>query len=180
MEASTWAFSSSIKSKHSSRQVEAPRYLRKLMVIKYVYADNILYTLTLPTIKLSILLMYRRIFSRVKIFQYFTFAVGFLLLGWLIGVLLAQIFTCVPVNGAWDIIVQASAKCIDTTAFYYGNAISNLLTDVIILCLPMPLIWQLQMNTHKKLALSGVLLLGSLYGVSSPPLQYAHCVQRLY
>lgn len=129
-------------------------------MLQLVYIDNIFYALTLPTIKLSILLMYKRIF-RVKPFQYATIAVGLIVLGWMIGVIFAQIFTCTPVEGAWNpAVVQ---HCIDQTKFYYGNAIANLLTDVIILCLPLPLIWRLQMTTHRKYALSGVFLLGSLY-----------------
>lgn len=108
--------------------------------------------------------MYSRIF-RVKPFQYVAAAVGLIVAGWMIGVVFAQIFTCTPVEGAWRITV--ARHCIDQIKFYYGNAIANLLTDVIILCLPLPLIWRLNMSTRKKRALSGVFLLGGLY--DSPP-----------
>ena len=72
-------------------------------------------------------------------------------------------------EGAWNPAV--AQLCIAQTKFYYGNAIANLLTDVIILCLPLPLIWRLNMTTHKKTALSGVFLLRGLY--DSPSLLYS-------
>ncbi|ERF70232.1 hypothetical protein EPUS_00420 [Endocarpon pusillum Z07020] len=139
-----------------------PNQIEKFLL--FVYVDNIFYALTLPTIKFSILLMYSRIF-RVKPFQYVAAAVGLIVAGWMIGVVFAQIFTCTPVEGAWKITV--ARHCIDQIKFYYGNAIANLLTDVIILCLPLPLIWRLNMSTRKKRALSGVFLLGGFVCISS-------------
>ncbi|KKA17702.1 hypothetical protein T310_8356 [Rasamsonia emersonii CBS 393.64] len=142
-----------------------PDQLERFLLI--VYIDNIFYALTLSTIKFSILLMYRRIF-RSKTFRHVTLAVGLLVLGWMIGVVFAQIFTCTPVKGAWDPAV--AQHCIGTTKFYYGNAIANLLTDVVILCLPLPLVWRLNITTHRKLAISGIFLLGGLY--DPPPFEW--------
>lgn len=104
--------------------------------------------------------MYRRLFPTKK-FGYATAAVGAIVLGWMISVVLVQIFTCSPVDAAW--IPTKADHCIDQTKFYYGNSISNLLTDVIILCLPMPLIWRLHMTLEKKLGVTTVLLMGGLY-----------------
>jgi hypothetical protein len=83
--------------------------------------------------KLSILLFYRRIFA-TRIFRQITNAVGFVVLAWFAAVILVSIFSCVPVNGYWDRTVPAT--CIDSRAFYLGNSIANILTDVIILTLP--------------------------------------------
>lgn len=108
--------------------------------------------------------MYRLVF-RGKAFRHVMIAVGLLVLGWMIGVVFAQIFTCTPVQRAWNPTVER--HCIGTTKFYYGDAIANLLMNVVILCLPLPLIWRLNITTHRKLAISGIFLLGSLY--DSPP-----------
>ncbi|RAL17774.1 uncharacterized protein BO97DRAFT_402275 [Aspergillus homomorphus CBS 101889] len=131
-----------------------------------VYIDNLCYALTLPTIKLSILLMYRRLFP-TKTFGYATAAVGAIVLGWMISVVLAQILTCLPVDAAWNLSKAADSHCIDQMKFYYGNSISNLLTDVIILCLPLPLIWRLKMTHEKKLGVTAVLLMGGFICIAS-------------
>ena len=130
-----------------------------IIYIQCIYVDNIIYAICLPTIKVSILLLYRRIFP-TQSFRLASLLVGLLVLTWMIATLTVQIFSCKPIEASWK---PALAKyCIDTKKFYYGNAISNLLTDVIILCLPMPLIWRLNMSKERKFLLSGVFLLGSL------------------
>ena len=43
-----------------------------------------------------------------------------------------------------------------------GNAIPNIITDVIILALPMGKVWHLQMSRGRRLAVSGMFLLGGL------------------
>ena len=126
-----------------------------------MYINNIFYSLTLPTVKLSLLCMYWKIFGRVKAFHYATIVVGMIVIGWMIGTLFAQVFTCIPVQGAWE--PEIGARCIDQVKFYYGNAISNVITDVIILVMPLHLVWHLQMSVQRKIGLSLVILLGSLW-----------------
>jgi len=55
-----------------------------------------------------------------------------------------------------------SGHCINVEWFYRAMAIPNTLTDGLILALPMPLIWRLQLPKRQKIALCGVFLLGSL------------------
>ena len=43
-----------------------------------------------------------------------------------------------------------------------GFVISDVLTDVMILIIPLPIVWKLQMSTKNKVGLSGVFLLGLL------------------
>lgn len=127
--------------------------------LQLAYIDNIFYALTLPTIKIALLVMYRRIFP-MKAFLYATLVVGVIVIAWMISVVLAQIFTCSPVEGAWNVAV--ADHCIDQIKFYYGNSVSNVLTDVAILCLPMPMIWRLNLSKAKKWAVTGAFLAGGL------------------
>ena len=39
----------------------------------------------------------------------------------------------------------------------------NVITDFLILCLPLPRLWKLQMSRETKLQLIGILSIGSLY-----------------
>ncbi|KAL2845824.1 hypothetical protein BJX68DRAFT_256694 [Aspergillus pseudodeflectus] len=129
-----------------------------------VYIDNLFYALTLPTIKISILFMYHRLFP-VRKFTYASIVVGLIVTGWMVSVVTVQIFTCTPVRGAW--IPSAADHCINQTKFYYGNSVSNVLTDVCILAMPMPLIWRLKMSRRKKVAVTGILLMGGFVCISS-------------
>lgn len=50
--------------------------------------------------------------------------------------------------------------CINSTNFYIGITVPNIVFDVMTVILPIHQIWRLQMDKEKKLALTGVFLLG--------------------
>ncbi len=54
-------------------------------------------------------------------------------------------------------------SCIDISKLYLGNAIPNIITDVIIIIVPIPMIWDLKITRSQRIALCGVFLMGSLY-----------------
>ena len=86
---------------------------------------------------------------------------GIVLLWWIICQFIS-IFQCTPINHFWDE-EQVTGHCIHIERFLQGQAIPNIITDIILLALPMPLIWKLHLPQGQKLALCGVFLLGSLY-----------------
>ncbi|KAJ5962533.1 hypothetical protein N7501_007474 [Penicillium viridicatum] len=95
------------------------------------FTNEISYTLLIPTIKVSILILYRRIFSVPK-FQRTSLLAG----------------------GLNQPGIYINAKS------FFGNAISNLLIDVIILTLLIPMVLQLQLRLSQKLTILGIFLLG--------------------
>lgn len=111
--------------------------------------------------KISILLLYRRVFDTV-IFKKAILMVGFLCITWLFGNIFTELFLCHPMSAAWDPKLVFSNHCGDFQAFLVGITMSNMLLDVIILCMPLPMVWNLILSTRKKLEVSGVFLLGSL------------------
>ena len=121
---------------------------------------EILYTLSLVAIKISILQLYRSIFPG-RGFTITTSVVGAGVIAWGIAVILVSIFQCNPVRGEWDLTVPAT--CISVEHFYIGNAVPNIAMDAIILALPIPNVWALQMSLRQKYVVSGLFLLGGLY-----------------
>ena len=57
---------------------------------------------------------------------------------------------------------------VDTKAFFYGNAIPNIITDVALLVLPMPFIWRLHLSQMRKVLLTCIFIMCILY-VQLPP-----------
>ena len=121
---------------------------------------EIIYTLSLVAIKISILQLYRSIFPG-RGFIIMTSVVGAGVIAWGIAVILVSILQCNPVRGEWDLTVPAT--CIPLEHFYLGNAVPNIAMDVIILALPIPNVWALQMSLRQKYVVSGLFLLGGLY-----------------
>ncbi|ROW07969.1 hypothetical protein VMCG_03409 [Cytospora schulzeri] len=140
----------------------SPEQLRHFLII--LYADNLCYTCCTVTVKMSITLFLRRVFPTRPI-RVITAGLTAILVVWWITVLLFQILSCTPVVSFWEF--ERREHCIDTNMFYDGVAISNVLFDFILLFIPIPMVWRLQMTWQRKLQVSFVFLLGGFTIVCS-------------
>ncbi len=129
-------------------------------LLKSEYAFEILAQLAILCTKFSLLLLYRRIFI-TRAFKIATIVVGTIILIWHGSFILAFVFQCTPVSAAWNPIAPTSA-CIDKIRLWLAYAISDILTDSIVLSMPGPAVWQLQLPKRQKVAVSGTFLLGAL------------------
>lgn len=82
-----------------------------------------------------------------------------------VSVLLQNIFLCRPIAKNWDKTISGS--CGNTTQAYEAFGIINLLIDLAIVILPMPLLWGLQLPVPKKVALTAIFGVGFLYATRS-------------
>ena len=113
--------------------------------------------------KVAILLLYRRVFSPLgqglfeKVIRLF---IAILCLFY-IATFFAKIFLCVPRARIWNKSVPGT--CLDNAAVLNTNGIFNLLTDVIILLVPLKAVWSLQLDRRRKIGVVMVFTLGFLY-----------------
>lgn len=77
----------------------------------------------------------------------------------------ATIFQCTPVPRAWNKAIPGT--CINNEYFWYANAGFSIATDLIILFIPMPLIYGLQVPRIQKAALVLVFALGGFVVITS-------------
>jgi hypothetical protein len=70
-------------------------------------------------------------------------------------------FQCNPVHAAFDSTIT-DKKCINTSAFYMGNAITGIVTDLTVYLLSIPIIRPLQMDRRQKWIILFTLLVGLL------------------
>ncbi|KAM0800100.1 hypothetical protein BDR22DRAFT_852859 [Usnea florida] len=127
-------------------------------------ANFALYFTTTATIKISLLLLYYRLFFPSRPFRIAVYTAAAIVLAWWIAVLFADIFQCVPVEAFWEIhgnnMFHNTATCMNTITFSIGTGVSNLLTDIIVLSLPIPMVWSLKQNRTQKITMTGIFLLG--------------------
>lgn len=119
------------------------------------------YAFTITLVKISILSLYRRIFS-TPAFRQKTLVVGVVCVIWCILAIFIDIFQCRPFEAAFDPELLFTYHCIDLPSFYYGITSSNVCLDAIMLYLPLHEVWKLEMRNSKKCKLSGIFLLGSV------------------
>ena len=72
-----------------------------------------------------------------------------------------------PISEAFNLDPSAKDHCIKTAKLFRGITISNLLTDVIILCLPLFMIWRLQLALQHQIIVSGLFMLGGIVCIVS-------------
>ncbi|KAF7588434.1 hypothetical protein BBP40_005698 [Aspergillus hancockii] len=120
-----------------------------VMIAKYLVVAEVLYVFNLVWTKISILLMYYRIF-RFAYFKTWAYIIGAFVIAWVICITFLFIFICVPVQKLWY--PQIPGRCINQVGTWIANAVSTIATDVVILFLPIPQVWKLQLRVSEKIA----------------------------
>ena len=122
-------------------------------------AAEVLYNPAIFTTKLSILLLYHRIFPGPR-FKLILWLVGAFVLAYSFTAAAVNIFQCVPVEALWNPAIKP--RCVNLGADLIALSSMNVVTDFLILCLPMPQLWQLHASRARKIQLSGMFLLAGL------------------
>ena len=131
----------------------------ELKLLKFLFALYFVYDLSITIPKCSALLFYARIFGNVsRTFVYSLWAIGFCIFGWLISLWLFTLFLCDPVKKQW--LPTTPGHCHPTSALWLGSAIPSVAIDLMILFVPIPMLWQLQMKKSRKALIIGVFLCG--------------------
>lgn len=137
--------------------------------LKYFWLDQIAYKACLNLTKASILLLYLRIFGNVKWFRWLCTVLTAIVATYCAISVTVTIFQCTPVTRVYDKTV--AGRCIDNSKFWFANAGFSIATDLVILFMPLPMVYVLQLPRVQKAALMAVFTLGALY-VNLIPIDY--------
>ncbi|KAF2197508.1 hypothetical protein GQ43DRAFT_402891 [Delitschia confertaspora ATCC 74209] len=131
--------------------------------LKAFWGSLIMYYLALGTTKSSILLQYNRVFQTKK-FRLTCNLVLLAVIVYSIWTVFGSIFACYPIKAFWT---KERATCIDQFAMWFTNAGINILTDLVIIILPMPVIRRLNLAKKQKGALIGIFAVGGFVCIVS-------------
>lgn len=122
---------------------------------------EIFYGLVGAAIKLSFLLLYRRIFTTKTWFKRCLVAIGVLVVAWSASVIITTLLQCRPISANWR--PSEPHQCISgADKFYLGVGVCNVLLDIAVFLLPIPVVWPLNMPTKKKIFVISTFGLGTL------------------
>ncbi|KAJ5691914.1 hypothetical protein N7462_001337 [Penicillium macrosclerotiorum] len=116
------------------------------------------WVLSLACTKVSILLLYLRIFPVTWVVRVSWVTMG-IIIAWAIATILAGCLICRPFAYNWDQTISGGS-CGNQVASFTATGVINLVTDLIVLLTPMPSLYNLQMATYKKVTLITVFGLG--------------------
>jgi len=94
-------------------------------------------------VKASFILFYRRIFTKgaAAKFNWVSWFILFVIISWTVAFFFALVFICgSDFSAYWASTIVEKANCVNTSILHNAFAISDVVTDVIIITLPLPMV----------------------------------------
>lgn len=111
--------------------------------------------------KLSIIALYLRLFSE-RFYRIASWITAGLVVANGIGALVPAFVMCIPLEYFWNRKLPGGGRCIDINAWYRWSSMMNIITDVIMLVLPIPMVLKLQSSSRTKFGLAFTFAIGSM------------------
>lgn len=127
-----------------------------------MYANSLFYWSNQLFAKLSILLLYKRIFSVKKGYRYSIYTIGAVHILFSIAILLVALFGCKPVAKGWNPLMTGSCVTTAPRPFLAGAESINSAVDFIMVILAILMIRELNMSTANKMKVSLLFVVGGL------------------
>ncbi|KFY10024.1 hypothetical protein V492_05243 [Pseudogymnoascus sp. VKM F-4246] len=139
-----------------------PQYV--IILRKLYYISQVLYLLVQGLAKVSILLLYLRIFPDRRFRRIIHVSLVWMGCRTIIFVCVV-VFQCIPVAHSWD--TSVAGKCADQQAFVYAGAAVSIFEDIVIMFLPVYELNGLTLSLKKRIGLVFMFALGSFASITS-------------
>ncbi len=135
----------------------------EILIQKYKYAYQTTEKIVFGLIKITLLLLWKRLFGRSRALIILCYVMIAVVAAWTVAFFFETVFQC-GTNWTlnWAPIFVFLTKCTASLDVLTVFGVTDVLTDLIIIAMPIPLIWTLQMPIRKKVAVTGIFALGFL------------------
>ena len=140
-----------------SRQPSECMYGSGSIVSQVFFAARILYSLAIASIKLSICLLYLRLFPALWIRRCIKAVMATCGTGCTV-LLILWVVQCKPASLATN--QKESRTCLKRGGLFEAHSIFSLCINLLIIMLPMPTIWSLHMPLRRRLLVMGIFAIG--------------------
>ncbi|KAI9924930.1 hypothetical protein MW887_006336 [Aspergillus wentii] len=118
-------------------------------------------------VKTAITTLLRRLLGSVNRYRTLTTALVVFTVVWCVAAIIGNIIQCIPPQYFWDKTIPGGHCMSGQSAFFMAIGAISLFEDVVLLCLPLPMVWRLQMVRREKAQITVLFLMGSLACVFS-------------
>lgn len=126
---------------------------------QWLYANTVVYCPAAFFTKVTILLLMARVFAVEERLSKAIYVFIWALLVAYIPVQVIKTVVCTPISSLWDPTVHQHVRCVDQRKVFFGDVALAMLTDTLILLVPIAPTWRLHMPLRKKVKI--VALLGA-------------------
>lgn len=113
-------------------------------------------------VKLSIVLLIRRLFHTVGPWQMVTTALIVFTVAWGITAFLGNTFQCIPVQYFWERNIEGHCSA-NEQAFSISIGSLALVEDAVLLLIPVLIIWRMKLDCAEKIRITALFSFGGLY-----------------
>jgi hypothetical protein len=124
------------------------------LLVVYFYPPAVCFS------KLAILWLYLRIFT-TKTYRYLAYILAFILVLNMVMCWIIASVMCRPFRFHWDKSIPGG-RCLNEQAIFTWFRVPNIITDVAMLVLPLPVVWNLHTSFNQKIGLTATFITGSL------------------
>ncbi|KAF1922071.1 MFS monosaccharide transporter-like protein [Ampelomyces quisqualis] len=128
-----------------------PAWLQSMKQTAYVF--SVLYNPALMATKTSILVFYLGLSKTQKVFRWATIATLVVVNVGGLALTILNIVQCRPITAAWASPVPVTASCTNIVTIYLSSAPLNIITDLAIFFLPMPILTSMRLPKKQKIIL---------------------------
>ncbi|KAI8938844.1 hypothetical protein NX059_004707 [Plenodomus lindquistii] len=125
-------------------------------IMQITFAFTLIYIWALAALKLSQLALYLRVFALEL--RWHVYIVGSIVIVWAIVFNFLFLFLCDPISQQWSVV--RVGHCMDQILLLKMLILTNMITDVLIVALPVRCVWRLQMRKTEKFAVLACFGLG--------------------
>jgi hypothetical protein len=145
---------------HQARVVAANPHMM-VNWAKYLLAISLIYVVAVTVPKVAVLILYLDLFSVHASTRVICYAVGFVMIGNMIGNLSSGFAICRPLDTLWNG-GDIARHCFNINGWFRYSRVVNIFSDVVMLVLPIRHVIKLQLKLRLKVALLITFLSGGL------------------
>lgn len=131
-----------------------------ITMAQLLLAAEIMYAWNLCLTKLSVLLMFCRVFHLSNMARLYLLATGIFVILWAVIVTFVFLFGCVPIQKFWYPTLPGT--CMDPKTAWLVNLAFSVLTDAVIFAFPIPQLWGARYRWTELLGLAIIFGMGLL------------------
>ncbi|TLD31374.1 hypothetical protein PspLS_03064 [Pyricularia sp. CBS 133598] len=135
-----------------------------LSLLKYFWVGQMMYIVVQVFAKISILILYIRLFTTPWFQMFCKCSMVFMGLHG-VGYLVLVIIQCLPVAAVYDRSIEG--RCLEFNPIVYSGAALSVFEDVVLVVIPIPELWSLRLNFKKKMGLMLMFAIGLVATITS-------------
>ncbi|KAH8889121.1 hypothetical protein GQ53DRAFT_783398 [Thozetella sp. PMI_491] len=123
-------------------------------------ATGLYFTIAAAT-KLSILLLYNRLFFASSSFHRQFLVLFILVISYWIGCTVADFLNCIPIKYTWINSLADPRYCFNYNIYWFATGLCEAFLDLLIIAMPIGVVLEMRLSIRQKLAVGSVFILGA-------------------